>query len=78
MHQRAAQAVRVEVGQAGGLERITEDPPDGSGAAPVLSCQAGDLELARRANDHVGGREHRVVKAALAVVMVVVLAAAAL
>lgn len=60
--ERAAQAVRVEVRQTRRRERLAEDRPDGCGAAPVRSLQAGDLELASRTNDDVRRREERVIR----------------
>ena len=57
------EAVRVEAGQTGGLERVLEDRADWAGIAPVLAGEPGGLELVVRALLDQRGREERVVAA---------------
>ena len=56
------ETVRVEVGEPGSDEGLTEDPANRGRRAPVLALQARDLELAGRlAHLDLRGRKQRIV-----------------
>ena len=61
------EAVWVEAGQTGRLERVLEDSADRAGIAPVLAGEPGGLELAVRALLDQRSREERVVAAPVSI-----------
>src|SRR5262245_36501313 len=60
--QRLPEAMRVEVGQACRLERLLEDGPDRTSAAPVLTIQSCRLEPEIGADRDLSRREQWIVQ----------------